>query len=113
MKSNGQAEMRRNYEELVNALRQLEEENKRLRARLERAPVQKRVEVVEVRGPLTPGKFVDYLDKRGHLHAALVLEVRDGGALRVKVFHRAVPNVVLEVREFSAENLTNCWRRRA
>jgi hypothetical protein len=115
VKSNGQAELRRNYEELVNALRMLEEENKSLRAELERyrgkAPVQRRVEVVEVKRDLAPGQFVEYLPpggKRGTASkAALVLEVKPSGALKLKVKHCAQPDEVLD--DVGPER----WRRRA
>lgn len=60
----------------------------------------------------TPGKLVDYIDKRGQDHLALVLDQR-AGALRIKVFYRAVPNVVVEVPEQSEKRKTECWRRRA
>jgi hypothetical protein len=139
MKSNGQAEMRRNYEELVNALRMLEEENKRLRALLEKYEGKKLVEVrVEeiserqmtgtgagpagaktakragLQGPASsgpsagrpgddaprPGQFVEYTPpggKRGRVpKTAVVLEVKPGGRLRLKVCHVACPDEVVD-----------------
>ena len=104
MKSNGVAEMRRNYEELVNALRLLEEENKRLRSLVEKCrgkePVQKQVEVVSVQRALAPGSLVEYTPpggKRGRVpKTAVVLEVKSGGLLRLKVKHVAQPDEVLD-----------------
>lgn len=104
MKSNGVAELRRNYEELVNALRLLEVENKRLRAELERLkgpkPIQKQVEVVSTKPALTPGSFVEYLPlggKEGRIpQLATVLEVKPGGLLKLKVSKHARPDVVLD-----------------
>ena len=104
MKSNGVAELRRNYEELVNALRLLEAENKRLRAEVERLkgpkPVQKRVEVVAEKPALEPGHFVDYLPQGGKEgtipQLAIVLEVKPKGFLRIKVCKHARPDVVLD-----------------
>lgn len=115
MKSNGTAELRRNYEELVNALRMLEEENKRLRAEVERLkgpnPVQKRVDVLEVSRPLSPGHLVDYLPpggKRGTIpKLALVLEVKTGGVLKLKVKHFAQADEVID------DVGPNRWRLRA
>jgi hypothetical protein len=96
--------MRRNYEELVNALRLLEEENKRLRALLEKyrgkEPVQKQVEVVSVKRALAPGHFVEYTPpggKRGCIPThAIVLEVKPNGFLKLKVCHVARPDEVLD-----------------
>jgi hypothetical protein len=115
VKSNGQAELRRNYEELVNALRQLEEENKRLRALVERLrgpqPVQAEVEVVETKRALSPGQFVEYLPtggKKGTMPTlAVVLEVKPTGALKLRVKHCAQADEVLD--DVGPER----WRRRA
>lgn len=104
MKSNGVAELRRNYEELVNALRLLEAENKRLRAELEKfkgpKPVQKQVEVVAEKPALAPGQFIEYLPpggKEGTIpQHAVVLEVKPNGFLKIKVNKHARPDVVLD-----------------
>lgn len=121
MKSNGVAEMRRNYEELVNALRLLEDENRRLRVEVARlkmtgagaGPAGVKNTSAGQHGPASsgasagresdapaPGQFVDYLPpggKKGTVpRLALVLEVKPGGVLRLKVKHAAQQDEVLD-----------------
>ena len=120
--TNGSAENRRELDEITSAYQQVEAENRRLRAQLEKFRKTGAVEkalvvrgqsvVVDVKVPPKPGKFVEYIDKRGHTHTALVLDQR-AGALKIKVFVRAVPDVVVEVPEQSERRRVECWRRRA
>lgn len=46
--------------------------------------------------PVRVGSLVTYLDARGMEHAALVLELRPAGGLKLKVFQQAQPNTVVE-----------------
>lgn len=122
MSSKQEAELRRANEELVSAYRQLEEQNRllheqnqKLRAVIKGAPVKLAPEPApapaadDVPGP---GHIVDYVDKRGLSRAALVLEVLEDGALKLKVFRQAMPDVVLDARRAQDEKQRDCWRRR-
>lgn len=108
------AELRRSYEELVDAHRLLEAENQKLRAELERlrggAPRVVSAQV-QVEKPVDAGSLVNYVDPRGLEHAALVLKKLDGDRLRVKVFRPARPDLVLDVVRAVSSDQRNCWRR--
>jgi hypothetical protein len=104
------AELRRSYEELVDAYRLLEAENAKLRARLDPKPEEPKQPVAPAHP--TPGQFVDHVDKNGMLHRALVLEVLEREALRVKVFRCAVADLVLELEHAKSPEQRNCWKRR-
>ena len=47
--------------------------------------------------PVGVGSLVKYIDKAGHEHTALVLEVKPGGVLQLRVLRTAQPNVDMEV----------------
>lgn len=114
MKPSEQAELRRANEELTNAYRQLEEQNKRLREQLKkRGPAPASAPTPKVIDE-TPGVgcIVQYIDKAGHMHNALVLEVLEDGMLRLKVFRQATPNVMLDARRGQDDKSRSCWKRR-
>lgn len=110
---NKEAELRRANEELTSACRQLEEQNQRLRAENKRlralksapppAPVKPDVP--------TPHSIVTYVDGGGHEHWALVEKVLPNEALRLKVFRRAAPDLVLDAQRERGEGQRRCWRR--
>lgn len=113
MKSNGQAEMRRAYEELVDANRQLETENRRLRAEVERLRRERmaggagaKTSDAGQRAPASSGasvgagQLVEYLPSGGKEgtvpQTALVLEVKPNGLLRLRVKRSAQPDKDLD-----------------
>lgn len=105
-----EAELRRTNEELTNAYRQLEEQNQKLREQL-RGPQPKK----PAPKPETPpgaGSLVVYVDKAGHTHNALVLEVLEDNMLRLKIFRQATPNVVLDARRGQDDKQRSCWRKK-
>ena len=104
------AEPRRSYEELVDAYRLLEAENAKLRARLNPAKPEE-PKLLPLAAP-RPGQFVTYGDKNGQEHRALVLEVLEREALRVKVFKCAVADLVVELERAKGPEQRNCWKRR-
>lgn len=120
MSSKQEAELRRSNEELINAYRQLKEQNRllreqnqKLRATLKGAPVKPALEPApapKADDVLGPGRIVHYVDKAGHVHNALVLEVLEDGMLRLKVFRQATPNVTLDARRGQNEKQRGCWR---
>lgn len=106
-----EAELRRANEELTNAYRQLEEQNQRLRELLKKrdAPKTPATVTVPVDAP-GPGAIVHYVDKAGHVHDAVVLQTLTDGALKLKVFRQAVPDLVLDARRGQGDEQRNCWR---
>jgi hypothetical protein len=104
-------ELRRSHEELIDAYRLLEAENKRLRAKLEGKPAAAPEVEPENESPRA-GQVVGYVDARGLLHTALVLGVVEGDRLKLKVLRHARPDLVLEVDRAKNEEQRNCWKRR-
>ena len=103
------AELRRSYEELVDAYRLLEVENAKLRAKQNPTPTPEEPKALPPAAP-RPGQFVEYVDKNGMDHRALVLEVLDHEVLRVKVFKCAVADLVVELVHARDPEQRNCWR---
>lgn len=113
--SKAEAELRRANEELTSACRQLEEQNQRLREQLKRRAAPKAQQTpVTVTVPADvpgPGAIVHYVDKAGHVHNALVLQVLKDGMLKLKVFRQAVPDLVIDVRRGQGDDeQRSCWR---
>lgn len=111
-----EADLRRANEELVAAYRQLEEqhrrmsvENQRLRAAKSPTPPRPVPRTDDVPGP---DSVVDYVDGGGHEHWALVKKVLPNGMLRLKVFRRAVPDLVLDAPRAQGDGQRCCWRPR-
>lgn len=58
---------------------------------------QREVKAASELKPVEVGNLVKYLDKAGHEHTALVLEVKPRGVLQLRVMRTAQPNVDMEV----------------
>lgn len=108
-----EADLRRANEELTSAYRQLEAQNQRLREQLKKhaGPVAVKPAPRADDAP-GPDSIVDYVDSGGHEHWAVVKKVLPNGMLRLKVFRRAVPNLVLDVPRAQSEGQRCCWRPR-
>ncbi len=112
------AELRRSYEELVDAYRLLEVENAKLRARLNPKPEPEETKLTppptRPPAPASDGprvsQLVCYVDKAGHEHVALVLAVLPEGRVRAKVFRQAVADLVIELAHAKGPEQRNCWR---
>lgn len=116
-----EADLRRANEELTSAYRQLEAQHQKLREQnqLLREQLKKHAGPVAVKPPAPrtddvpgPDSIVDYVDSGGHEHWAVVKKVLPNGMLRLKVFRRAVPNLVLDVPRAQSEGQRCCWRPR-
>lgn len=111
------AELRRANEELVEACKQLDTENQLLRAKLKhnghaQLPMSPAAPKALSEKTICPGQFVDYIDNTGFKHLALVKNVLDEGALQVKVYRTARPDLVITLQPSKDEKQRNCWRRR-
>ena len=107
------AELRRSYEELVDAHRLLEAENQKLKAEVTKLRRGDKPEPPP-KVPTTPrvGHIVTYVDKAGHVHNALVLKVIDDQSLKLKVFRTARADLILEAVRAKVAMQRNCWRMR-
>lgn len=119
MKSNGQAELRRSYEQLVDAYHALERENQKLSAENKRLrdafrknekPEQVKLAKVEIKTkPIKIGGFVDWVDARGMAHRALVLEILSEDRLKLRISRHARPDVELEASKID-DSKRDGWR---
>jgi len=120
MKSNGAAENRRALDELTNAYKLLEErnrlledENRRLREQLHRdGPKSVQLARVEVVKEIQAGNFVEWVDKFGMAHRALVLQVLDNGFLKIKVYRNAMADEVKTAKPLAKDGEREGWKRR-
>lgn len=102
---------RRRYDALVKELTEITD-TKDLASALEKIRTKPKVKSEVSKRPLHEGSFVEYVDKRGVAHTALVKEVLERGMLRIKLFGGSSPDRIVDVQPLSEVRARDGWRVR-